>query len=45
MIKAKPFIKWVGGRGQLIEQLDALLPTDLDDWKTVAYNQICHDES
>lgn len=25
MAKAKPFIKWVGGKGQLIEQLEALL--------------------
>ena len=29
--KAKPFIKWVGGKGQLIEQLEAKLPADLDD--------------
>ena len=28
MAKAKPFIKWVGGKGQLIEQLEALLPAD-----------------
>ena len=28
MTKAKPFIKWVGGKSQLIEQLDALLPAD-----------------
>ena len=25
-MKAKPFIKWVGGEGQLIDQLEALLP-------------------
>lgn len=24
--EAKPFIKWVGGKSQLIEQLDAQLP-------------------
>ena len=24
-MKAKPFIKWVGGKGQLIEQREALL--------------------
>ena len=24
--KAKPFFKWVGGKGQLIEQLEAKLP-------------------
>jgi len=33
MSKAKPFIKWVGGKGQLIEQLEALLPVDSDDWR------------
>lgn len=36
-MKAKPFIKWVGGKGQLIEQLDAQLPTDFDKWKDVTY--------
>lgn len=29
MTKAKPFIKWVGGKGQLLAQLDELLPADL----------------
>lgn len=33
----KPFIKWVGGKGQLIEQLEALLPTDFNNWKDVTY--------
>lgn len=37
MAKAKPFIKWVGGKGQLIEQLDAQLPADFDCWKDVTY--------
>lgn len=36
-MNAKPFIKWVGGKGQLIEQLDALLPADFDDWDNVTY--------
>ncbi len=37
MTKAKPFIKWVGGKGQLIEQLDAQLPADFGNWKKVTY--------
>lgn len=27
--QAKPFIKWVGGKGQLLQQLERQLPTDL----------------
>ena len=37
MVKAKPFIKWVGGKSQLIEQLDAQLPADFDNWKNITY--------
>jgi len=37
MAKAKPFIKWVGGKSQLIEQLDVLLPADFDNWEDVTY--------
>lgn len=37
MSKAKPFIKWVGGKGQLIEQLEDLLPADFDNWEDVTY--------
>lgn len=37
MAKAKPFIKWVGGKSQLIEQLTNLLPADFDNWKDVTY--------
>ena len=36
-MKAKPFIKWVGGKGQVIEQLDDLLPADFDKWADVTY--------
>ena len=36
-MKAKPFIKWVGGKTQLIEQLEALLPADFDKWENVTY--------
>jgi DNA adenine methylase len=35
--KAKPFIKWVGGKSQLIEQLDAQLPADFGNWEDVTY--------
>ena len=37
MAKAKPFIKWVGGKSQLIEQLDEQLPADFGNWKNVTY--------
>lgn len=36
-MKAKPFIKCVGGKGQLIEQLEAKLPADFDNWENVTY--------
>ena len=29
-MKAKPFVKWVGGKTQLIDQLEALLPADFN---------------
>ena len=37
MSKAKPFIKWVGGKGQLLEQLDEQLPANFADWQDVTY--------
>lgn len=37
MAKAKPFIKWVGGKSQLIEQIDVQLPADFDRWKNITY--------
>lgn len=37
MAKAKPFIKWVGGKGQLLKQLETLLPTDFAERENVTY--------
>lgn len=37
MAKAKPFIKWVGGKGQLLEQLESRLPADFKSWTDVTY--------
>lgn len=37
MAKAKPFIKWVGGKSQLIDQLDMQLPADFGNWANVTY--------
>ena len=37
MYKAKPFIKWVGGKTQLIGQLEAELPADFDNWENATY--------
>lgn len=36
-IVAKPFIKWAGGKGNLLQKLEALLPADFDDLKNVTY--------
>ncbi len=37
MKTGKPFIKWVGGKGQLIPQLQELLPEDFQSWEDVTY--------
>lgn len=37
MSDIKPFVKWAGGKGQLLEQLDALLPTDFATAKDLLY--------
>ena len=37
-MKAKPFVKWVGGKTQLIDQLEALLPADFDKWENKCGN-------
>ena len=36
-IVAKPFIKWAGGKGNLLQKLDDLLPTNFDDLRDVTY--------
>lgn len=35
--RAKPFVKWAGGKGQLLEQLDALFPRALHEGKLKTY--------
>lgn len=34
---AKPFVKWAGGKGQLIGQIGQFLPVDFSTWKDVTY--------
>lgn len=34
---AKPFIKWVGGKGQLLQQLEAKLPANFDLLNDITY--------
>lgn len=34
---AKPFIKWAGGKGRLIGQIEQFLPVDFSTWTDVTY--------
>ena len=36
-MRARPFVKWAGGKGQLLEQLDALLPSDFAQREDLVY--------
>ena len=36
-MKSKPFVKWVGGKGQLLSQLDALLPSSFASIPNITY--------
>lgn len=35
--KSKPFVKWVGGKTQLINQLEKMLPNNFSSWQNVTY--------
>ena len=37
MAKAKPFIKWAGGKGQLLYQLDAYLQEEFGERRNFTY--------
>ena len=34
---AKPFVKWAGGKGNLLKQLEQLLPDNFDEQQNVTY--------
>jgi len=36
-IVARPFVKWAGGKGNLLQKLEALLPANFDELKNVTY--------
>jgi len=35
--RGKPFIKWVGGKSQLIGQIETLFPRDFAEWRDATY--------
>ena len=37
VIAARPFVKWAGGKGNLLQQLEDLLPADFDQQQRVTY--------
>lgn len=37
MAKTKPFVKWAGGKGQLLEQLDTFLPVGFGNRRDITY--------
>ena len=36
-LPAKPFVKWAGGKGNLLQRLEELLPTNFNDLENVTY--------
>lgn len=36
-MSAKPFVKWAGGKGNLLQKLEELLPADFDALQNVTY--------
>ena len=37
MVQAKPFVKWAGGKGSVVNKLNSLLPVDFRNWEDVTY--------
>lgn len=37
MVQAKPFVKWAGGKGSVIDQLSMFLPSGFNLWDDVTY--------
>jgi len=35
--KARPFLKWAGGKGQLIDEINIRLPAEMDSGKITTY--------